>query len=1109
MKVLESIVSRYTYPFLIILCVLLEASANTNIILIVTDDQRWDATGFMQERMSSLGRTARFPWMQGNTPNLDRLSEEGIHFDNGYGVYSLCSPARATMLTGQYPHKHGITNNQTDFPSDVDTYANLLQKAGYTTGYFGKWHMGTQDERPGFDYVRTFYGQGKYFGTEFNDESGNPVNSSTSTYNPQSQQSIVINVTSLPSGGATQSVYKTLLEGGDFYQNPFDALSLGSNTFTINAVDFDRSAFFRFSSGEIQFNSLVYNGEQLLSNPGVPTTIQASGLFEPRSQVAWPYRIGITAAGVSTWGSGSSTNEWIDDTSTNYAIEFIEDQASSGNPFMLFLGFKTPHEGTQNGASNWYPPARTDGIFSEQPSANVPNLGVSPPFAPDASGGNSNAVTNQNYCETIAGIDGCVGNILAAVQAAGIDDETAIIFISDNGFFRGEHGLSDKRAAYEESVRLPFMIRHPSVQTTSGQIVNEIVSNLDIAPTILDLAGIEVPTSMQGASLVPFIRGEVPNNWRDQLFFEYHHDAEFPTANVRPYISLVHENGLKIVRYQENASWNELFDTRTSVDPYEINNIISSGALVDQQNRATMEDLLSEEMYNTDFLKILQNNMTDSGGSLTLAAGEGSPFKLESSADLESWQEEGSFEGDNEAVTISAINSMGHTGPTFSYTSTLNGKSLEPFTVIMEDIDLYIYPIPPSIAYLDLLYDNMERPSTWSIQMGSLSSPATVTVEFLPTPTQYSSGTFSVYNSIQTDIWDPSVDVLGQTATFKQVAVEPGVTSGEIITGSIGTTNSDNYVDVAAMRVTIDYNPGQLRYNIDFGSSVFDADDNDAASGFGTNYTTWNTAAGNSVILNPFSAADPTFGDYASISETATVDEDGFETTVTLTTISEIGNNGDHVLRSGTPPAAIDAYAYSTLAVGSTTSSPSGGRNAVLIFELPTIGSDQQIHSATVTVTVERLNQKTDFDADLWSLGIYDSNSTDPDGDGFVEYHENATGNANLVKLQDAFLNDLIAGTGSETDSVQVTSSLVSRLSDYLWQFYNSNPTYSGGKYLHLRVSPEIGSINDIGGEDVRYTIKAAHSANDDSEKPVLTINLKDQSDVAKKRFYRIRYGED
>ena len=500
MRSFDSAVSRFTYLIYVIVFSISDLSATSNIILIVTDDQRWDATGFMQERMPSLGRTARFPWMENHTPNLDRLSKEGIHFDNAYGVYSLCSPARATMLTGQYPHKHGITNNQTDFPSDVVTYANLLQAAGYTTGYFGKWHMGTQVERPGFDHVRTFYGQGKYFGTVFNDENGNPVNANGSNFNSQSAQSIVINVTGLPSGGANQSIYRTT-DGSPYYQNPARTLTLGQNTFSITtSVSYDRGVFFRFTSGEVEFDSLVYNGEQLLSNPGVATTIQASGLFEAVSNNdTYPYRIGISAAGVTTWGG---TDEWIDDTSTNYAVEFIEDQASSGNPFMLFLGFKTPHQGTQNGVSNWYPPARTDGIFSGQPSANVPNLGASPPYAPNASGGNSGNVTNQNYCETIAGIDGCVGNILDAVEASGIDDETAIIFISDNGFFRGEHGLSDKRAAYEESIRLPFMIRHPSIQTTNGVIINEIVSNLDIAPTILDLAGLEVPASMQGASLV-------------------------------------------------------------------------------------------------------------------------------------------------------------------------------------------------------------------------------------------------------------------------------------------------------------------------------------------------------------------------------------------------------------------------------------------------------------------------------------------------------------------------------------------------------------------------------------------------------------------------------
>ena len=131
-----------------------------------------------------------------------------------------------------------------------------------------------------------------------------------------------------------------------------------------------------------------------------------------------------------------------------------------------------------------------------------------------------------------------------------------------------------------------------------------------------------------------------------------------------------------------------------------------------------------------------------------------------------------------------------------------------------------------------------------------------------------------MFNSIQTDIWDDSVDILNQTATFKQVAQVSGVTSGATITGSIDTTRSDNYIDIAAMRITIDYNPGQLRYNIDFGASVFDANDNDAASGFGTNYYTWDTAS-TSASFDAFSAADPTFGDHASITTIVTVGGNG------------------------------------------------------------------------------------------------------------------------------------------------------------------------------------------------------------------------------------------
>ena len=149
------------------------AIESPNIIVIIADDQRWDATAFMQSRMGDIGRTARFPWLAGTTPNLDRLSNEGIHFDNAFTVFSTCSPSRATMLTGVYPHLHGVTDNETAFPIDSTTYASLLKADGYATGYFGKWHHGRQTERPGFDTVATFHGQGSYFSTNFYDGDNN------------------------------------------------------------------------------------------------------------------------------------------------------------------------------------------------------------------------------------------------------------------------------------------------------------------------------------------------------------------------------------------------------------------------------------------------------------------------------------------------------------------------------------------------------------------------------------------------------------------------------------------------------------------------------------------------------------------------------------------------------------------------------------------------------------------------------------------------------------------------------------------------------------------------------------------------------------------------
>ena len=128
-----------------------------NILFILTDDQRWDALSLAGHRHL-------------RTPHIDRLGREGVHFRNAFCTTSLCSPSRASILSGLYAHAHGVTNNFTEYPAALQSFPRVLQAAGYDTAYIGKWHMGEENDepRPGFNWFVTHKGQGKYFDTEFN-----------------------------------------------------------------------------------------------------------------------------------------------------------------------------------------------------------------------------------------------------------------------------------------------------------------------------------------------------------------------------------------------------------------------------------------------------------------------------------------------------------------------------------------------------------------------------------------------------------------------------------------------------------------------------------------------------------------------------------------------------------------------------------------------------------------------------------------------------------------------------------------------------------------------------------------------------------------------------
>ena len=150
--------SRFLLSVLFVLSAACASSARSpNIVLMLCDDIRWDALG-----------CAGHPHLR--TPNIDRLASEGVYFENMFCTTSLCSPSRATILSGLYAHSHGVTNNFTEYPENLASFPRQLQKAGYTTAYYGKWHMGEKNDnpRPGFDEFVTHRGQGKYFDTEFN-----------------------------------------------------------------------------------------------------------------------------------------------------------------------------------------------------------------------------------------------------------------------------------------------------------------------------------------------------------------------------------------------------------------------------------------------------------------------------------------------------------------------------------------------------------------------------------------------------------------------------------------------------------------------------------------------------------------------------------------------------------------------------------------------------------------------------------------------------------------------------------------------------------------------------------------------------------------------------
>lgn len=261
-------------------------------------------------------------------------------------------------------------------------------------------------------------------------------------------------------------------------------------------------------------------------------------------------------------GKETPSKGWVDDVCTDYALQFIRQHKDQ--PFAIVVGFKAAH-------GPFDPPPRRKNDYEGELARTVPNL--STPAIYGGAGGPGTAPvaervrTNLPYFRCISAADDNLGRILKELDDLKLTDNTMVIFASDNGFYLGEHGLGDKRSAYDESMRIPLIVRYPRL-AARGRAVDGIALNIDLAPTLLDYAGAAIPKEMQGRSWRPLLEGK-PGDWRKAFFYCYFFETGFRV----PTVTAVRTDTAKLVKYPDHDEWTELFDL--TKDPYELRNLVT------------------------------------------------------------------------------------------------------------------------------------------------------------------------------------------------------------------------------------------------------------------------------------------------------------------------------------------------------------------------------------------------------------------------------------------------------------------------------------------------------------------------------------------------------
>ena len=438
-----------------------------NLVFVLVDDMRWDDLG-----------AAGHPFLE--TPHMNRLAAEGARFTNAFATTPLCSPSRASFLTGQYPHTNGITDNTARESHRLPVFPLDLQQAGYRTGFFGKWHMGNDDSpRPGFDHWVAMPGQGEAIDPSLN-----------------------VDGTRVQAKGYTTDLLTDYVER--FIDRPGDA------------------PFLVYLAHKAIHPNVIQNDDGSLT----PLAGQPGG--------------------------------------------FVAAERHRGR----YVGRPMPRR-----ANAFVPPADKPAL--RQSIAGLPPLGK------------ATATTDEEIrgrLEMLLAVDDSLGRIVATLARKGILDDTMVVFTSDHGYFYGEHGLNEeRRLAYEETIRIPLIVRFPRL-VKAGTTPAEMALSIDLAPTLLEVAGLPPGARIQGRSLVPVLTQQA-QDWRTSFLVEYFSDTVFPRIRTMGY-SAVRTGRHKYIQFRELRGMDELYDLEA--DPYELTNIIGkpeSRALLPQM-QAELQRLL-------------------------------------------------------------------------------------------------------------------------------------------------------------------------------------------------------------------------------------------------------------------------------------------------------------------------------------------------------------------------------------------------------------------------------------------------------------------------------------------------------------------------------------